>query len=65
METSSDPALAKLGSQIKAEKRDPKLAVPADKAGDNPAGQVARHQHRSPEPKQETASNGLIELKVG
>ncbi len=61
LEASSDPALAKLGAQIKAEKRDPKLAVPADKPGDSAAGQAAAAPE--PEPKQETAQQWLDRIE--
>jgi thiol-disulfide isomerase/thioredoxin len=37
LETSVDPALARLGTQLKVSKRDAKLAVPPDKAANNSA----------------------------
>jgi thiol-disulfide isomerase/thioredoxin len=63
LETSSDPALAKLGTQIKSERRDPKLAVPADKPGDNPAGQAAATPEPEPQPRQETAEQWLDRIE--
>jgi thiol-disulfide isomerase/thioredoxin len=41
LETSGDPALARLGAQLMVAKRDAKLAAPTDKAADKPAGNAA------------------------
>ncbi|HEY2761454.1 MAG TPA: TlpA disulfide reductase family protein, partial [Pirellulales bacterium] len=64
LETSADPAVARVGTQMKTAKRDPKLAV-ADKSTDAPAGQAATAAAPTPEaePKQETAQQWLDRIE--
>jgi thiol-disulfide isomerase/thioredoxin len=65
LEASGDPALARVGTQMKAAKRDPKLAVAADKSANNPADQAAPAAGPAPEaePKQETAQQWLDRIE--
>jgi thiol-disulfide isomerase/thioredoxin len=55
LETSGDPALAKLGTQLKVAKRDPKKAAPTDKAATGKADAPAGLAVPNPEAAQQTA----------